>query len=339
MGRKQKLRQERRNRAAAAAAAEKENPPSISTTTTTTTTTTSESAFVSARLNETSHEQEILKYHLEARFPQSDLLDQAFNTTITDPKELPDLLRRGAAEHGCVTSMTKYAIYLNETNIRASYPWFLEGAIRGSTICAAYLLSPPKESMAMTFYWTKMMAKYVVWTKKLNFEGDEDIDSDKKMHDTLERRCADTLERRCAICSEEDTETLTLQQCIGCCMYYYCSEECQTAHWEEHCHRNECKHLNILNKYHRPYAREIRDAIIRGETDIHTLEKLRYKLGLTRPNEEVYPYSSKHTIARDDGTVWFGSTPNSPIGSSLSDTATATATAFEMTNTDNTTSE
>jgi hypothetical protein len=64
--------------------------------------------------------------------------------------------------------------------------------------------------------------------------------------------------------------------------YCYCSKVCQTAHWEKTNHRSECKQLQILNKYHKPYAKDIRDAVIRGETDIYALEKLRYKLGLTR---------------------------------------------------------
>jgi len=85
--------------------------------------------------------------------------------------------------------------------------------------------------------------------------------------------------------------------------------------------QGECKQLKILRKYHKPYAKEIRKAAIRGE--IHpALEKLKYKLGLSRPAEDfdmlrsygihegkpINPY--QHVVARDDGTVWIGTTPN-----------------------------
>merc|ERR1740130_1568420 len=126
--------------------------------------------------------------------------------------------------------------------------------------------------------------------------------------------------RKCVICSKTDTKTLTLQQCIGCSFYCYCGEECQTRHWEEHKHRNECKQVHILNKYHKPYAKEIRDAVIRGDKEIPSLEKLRYKLGLTRPQEEYHEFFKlthkkyeDYLVGREDGTLWVGSVPNSPI--------------------------
>ena len=95
-------------------------------------------------------------------------------------------------------------------------------------------------------------------------------------------------------------------------------------------HRAECKQLKILNKYHKPFAKEIRDASIRGDIFIPALEKLRYKLGLSRPVKDYDQLQNSNThegrpitpsnyiVARDDGTVWIGSFPNS--------TATATAT-------------
>ena len=135
--------------------------------------------------------------------------------------------------------------------------------------------------------------------------------------------------RTCIICSKTDTKTFTLKQCIGCSFYCYCSETCQTTHWKEHNHRGECKQLRILNKYHKPYAKAIRDAAIRGDKEIPSLEKLRYKLGLTRPLEdyqELITYNTHdgklinpkdYVVAREDGTVWVGSFPSSsPIGTS-----------------------
>ena len=69
----------------------------------------------------------------------------------------------------------------------------------------------------------------------------------------------------------------TINACCGCSFYCYCSEDCHTTHWKDkHNHRAECKQLNILDKYHKPYTKEIRDAVIRGDLDseIPALEKL-----------------------------------------------------------------
>mmetsp|Transcript_19969 Transcript_19969/g.20305 ORF Transcript_19969/g.20305 Transcript_19969/m.20305 type:complete len:152 (+) Transcript_19969:125-580(+) len=123
---------------------------------------------------------------------------------------------------------------------------------------------------------------------------------------------------------------------MGCSTCCYCSEECQTIHWVGGNHRSECKHIQILNKYHKPYAKEIREAAVRGETH-PVLEKLRNKLGLTRPTEEYQELRCEHPsthdgepidpfkilVARDDGTVWIGSTPD-PIGLSTGSTTNAT---------------
>ena len=132
------------------------------------------------------------------------------------------------------------------------------------------------------------------------------------------------LGQQCESCSKTNTET-TLNECIGCKCYCYCSVTCQTTHWNEYNHRGECKQFHILNKYHKPYAKAIRDAAIRG--DMHpALDKLRYKLGLSRPRQEYEELLHHNTrdgksidpkdylVGRDDGTVWLGSTPD-PVGS------------------------
>ena len=87
--------------------------------------------------------------------------------------------------------------------------------------------------------------------------------------------------------------------------------------------------MQILNKYHKPYAKEIRDAVIRGDREIPSLEKLRYKLGLTRPREEYLEFHKlkpthngipidpdDYLVGREDGKVWVGSTHCSPIRTS-----------------------
>ena len=88
----------------------------------------------------------------------------------------------------------------------------------------------------------------------------------------------------------------------------------------------ECKQLKILKKYHKPFAKDIREATIRGDHDdcIPELQKLRNKLGLTRPVEdyrkilegelggELSPAKDprEFLVARGDGTVHVGSIPN-----------------------------
>lgn len=97
-----------------------------------------------------------------------------------------------------------------------------------------------------------------------------------------------------------------------------------------------------------PFAREIRNAAVRGETH-PALAKLRKKLGLTRPTIEYQELQGappthegtsidplEYVVARNDGTVWVGSTPNSLLGlSSSSSATTTTATINEVTSTSN----
>jgi len=92
----------------------------------------------------------------------------------------------------------------------------------------------------------------------------------------------------------------------------------------------ECRQFMILKEYFKPrYAREIREAIISGvdPKNIPRLQTLRTQLGLNRPKEDyeelvlclndnnnnntsnrLDPY--KYLVARKDGTVHIGSTPN-----------------------------
>ena len=79
--------------------------------------------------------------------------------------------------------------------------------------------------------------------------------------------------------------------------------------------------MKVLNRYHRPFAKEIHDSSICGETH-PALENLQYKSGLSRPTEEyqelrlgthegnlINPFEC--VVARNDRTIWIGSTPNS----------------------------
>lgn len=241
-------------------------------------------------------------------------------------------LRRGAVENGCVHSMFMIGeLYLEKKQIHLAFPWFFEGALRGNWKCThkvtrAYLKVKPFP-MALTTYWAKMFSQ-------LHNSTFNSLDSN--VAKLLQKSTTIVVERNCVICNKEDTKTLTLRQCMGCSMCCYCSEDCQIKHWVEHNHRSECKQVKILNKYHKPYANDIREAAIRGETHPR-LEKLRSKLGLSRPLEE-YEELCQHNmhegksinpieflIAREDGTVWIGSNPN-PIGPPSFDTDSTTTT-------------
>jgi hypothetical protein len=95
----------------------------------------------------------------------------------------------------------------------------------------------------------------------------------------------------CFRCSKTDLdEDVTLKQCGKCEYFSYCGKECQLIHWKAGAgnHIGECKQLQILNEYHKPYARQIRKAIIRGDDpkNILELQTLREKLGLSRPKQE-----------------------------------------------------
>ncbi|OEU07097.1 hypothetical protein FRACYDRAFT_252140 [Fragilariopsis cylindrus CCMP1102] len=207
--------------------------------------------------------------------------------------------------------------HYNPMYMHLAHPWLLEGAIRGNFRCIMTLIG-----------------EYYFDHAELNRNADVLIDYWGKIAHNANSRLPnlalnglkDRLVRTCVICSKTDTNTSTLKQCIGCSFHCYCSETCQTTHWKDRKHRNECKQLRILNKYHKPYFNEIRDAVIRGDKEIPSLEKLRYKLGLTRPLEdyqELIDYNTHdgklinpkdYVVAREDGTVWVGSFPSSPIG-------------------------
>ena len=94
------------------------------------------------------------------------------------------------------------------------------------------------------------------------------------------------------ICNKEESEDnddVTFLQCGICKFYSYCGKNCQTRHWKDGKHMNECRQVILLRKYCKPsYLKEIREAIIGGQDpkEIHTLQRLRTKLGLNRPQEE-----------------------------------------------------
>ena len=234
-----------------------------------------------------------------------------------------DAFKRGAAETGCVPCMLEYArghSIHKQGNMILRLPWLLEGAIRGNTGCMAMLYNNcycegseySIDATALGDYWGRIITS---------------MNPDIPLT-TIERRknFKKEIGTSCFICMKIDTNTLTLKQCMGCSFHYYCSETCQTLHWNEHNHRGECKQLRILNKYHKPYAKAIRDAVIRGDDPKHIpeLQTLRTKLGLNRPEEDYKELVGLLNADNDDddsdpyryvttekGTVHIGSTPES----------------------------
>ena len=83
-----------------------------------------------------------------------------------------------------------------------------------------------------------------------------------------------------------------LERCAMCKAYNYCGKKCQKAHWDKDNHRGECKQVNILKIYHKPYYKEILKQIRRGDSadSIPALQLLRTKLGLTSPKRNTKNY-------------------------------------------------
>jgi len=290
------------------------------TTTTTTTTTTIAAEVIAAAFATSdviSDADATEKYGMEKgeaqdnQLPKSDMYVQAMAGKLTIGEQFP-LIKLGITEDDCVHCMyymgfiLRNASYVSCKHAHAALPWYLEGAIRGGFKCTMSLIRgfyigkayPDRKTVALMDYWGKITKKYF-------------SDVAAVLVDEIGLKNARSLvTRECIICSEIDTKTLTLKQCQGCSMYCYCSEECQTIHWKERKHRNECKQVQILNKYHKPYAKQIRDAVIRGDKEIPSLEKLRNKLGLLRPDEDsdIFPTNpDDYLVGREDGTVWVGS--------------------------------
>ena len=69
----------------------------------------------------------------------------------------------------------------------------------------------PIPPLALMTYWGEMYKAYKEWS------GSSNIDKIGK----------GDIYRMCTICGKDDTETLTIKQCMGCITYCYCSDTCQ----------------------------------------------------------------------------------------------------------------
>ena len=190
-------------------------------------------------------------------------------------------IKHGAQNDGCVPCLFCYAnIQRQGGNWYLVLPFALEGAIRGHVGCMNLLISFYEKlktvpAMALSSLWAKMKIEL----------GNTFITEEKR------KQIKKIDAQECFICRKKDLEDndVTLVKCGTCKYYSYCGKNCQTRHWQEGKHMNECRQVILLRKYCKPsYVKEIRKAIIDGQDpkDIHTLQRLRMKLGLNRPKEE-----------------------------------------------------
>ena len=226
-----------------------------------------------------------------------------------------DAFQRGS-ETGCIPCMLRYTDYLSEGEkenmIHLRLPWLLEGAIRGhfhikDLLVIFYSNAKPAHPNALQHYWAKILNSL-------------HLSSGIRKEQRNDARVF--FGNVCFTCSEKDSDDRKFQQCNKCKFYTYCGKECQLRHWNEGTHRGECKQLQILNTYHKPYAKNIHKKITRGDdpAEIIELQTLREKLGLSRPKDEYKELllllgddalrqgRREFIVARHDGTVHIGST-------------------------------
>ena len=245
-------------------------------------------------------------------------------------------------ENGCVRCLFEYTMKIlndgatrentttselinNNMNPHLALPLFLEGAIRGypdavTMICGVYGQANGKDGCRYG-HWRSRPADLLTsyWQKiRLKDEDREERIQTKKVNKKLQEHYG----VMCSLCGKEDSETVTLMKCDGCKFYYYCSKECQKKMWQEGQHAGVCRHLGLLNKYHKPFAKKIRRDLVEhrlAPRDIPELQELRQRLGLCRPQVDYQDLleaaktqqldPAQLILPRKDGTVQIGSFP------------------------------
>ena len=204
-------------------------------------------------------------------------------------------------------------------------PLLLEAAIRGSTdtvesLCHVYS-QVMHEERGVDYEDLHVPATPLVlyWGNQGSWKYDREHRAPMKQQTKEMKELTGT---HCSVCKKEDSETVTLMKCDGCKFYYYCSKECQKKMWVEGQHAGVCRHLGLLNKYHKPFAKTIRkDLAVHGiaPRDIPELQELRQRLGLSRPQADYQELleeaqagrldPTQLILPRKDGTVQIGSFP------------------------------
>ena len=243
-------------------------------------------------------------------------------------------------EHGCVPCLNEYTttilldgatvenrmvsdIFEDNRHLHLALPLSLEGAVRGdpesmSTLFEIYCKVQHEETDICRFghttpatpllmYWNKFSLKNKNWDREERTQQNESNEDLKK-----------ELGTQCSVCEKQDSEIVTLMKCDGCKFYYYCSKECQQKMWVEGKHAGVCRHLGLLKKYHKPFAKKIwKDIAVHciPPQNIPELQELRQQLGLSRPQADYQDLlearvdSAQFILPRKDGTVQIGSFP------------------------------
>ena len=189
--------------------------------------------------------------------------------------------KRGAESKSCVPCFYHYAdLQIQRGNIILALPFLVEGSIRGHVTSVGKVVNCLRQAVkplpfALINFWLKLM--HELGATFISEEIRKEMKKDNASG--------------CFVCSKKDLEDndVTLVTCGICKSYSYCGKNCQTRHWKEGKHMNECRQVIILRKYCKPsYVKEIREAIIDGKDpkEIDTLQRLRMKIGLNRPKEE-----------------------------------------------------
>jgi len=200
-------------------------------------------------------------------------------------------------------------------NPHLAVPFYFELAIRGhgysmDRLVDCFNASKPAEAMALSSFWLKTHLK-----TKTKF-------SDNKSAEENRKEVKKAVANECCMCCKkksEDNNDVTIVKCGICKFYSYCGKDCQTRHWKQGKHRNECCQVILLRKYCKPqYVKEIREAIIGGQDpkDIDRLQRLRMKLGLDRPKEEyeelLFPFENNNNNDDDNTNTTINSTTPKP---------------------------
>ena len=246
-------------------------------------------------------------------------------------------------ENGCVHCMDAYTMKIlvdgtkrehkniaemiqENINLHLALPLLLEGAIRGNQDAIEFVCDIYQQAIHETddssryndhshpatpliLYWRKIRLKHYARENRTKMK--QENAEVKEWHGT-----------KCSVCEKEDSETVTLMKCDGCKFYYYCSKACQKKMWLEGQHAGVCRHIGLLNKYHKPFAKKIWTDIAVHQIaprNIPDLQELRQRLGLSRPHADYQESldaaqagrldSAQLILPRKDGTVQIGSFP------------------------------
>ena len=259
-------------------------------------------AFAEKRRKDQLVDESILLFPIKSGyFEIGSRLRQANPTSRRHQSLALDAFLRGSKTDGCIRCMIRY-YQLHETIhgvnmiLPLRLPWVLEATIRGSyhalthTLSGLYFGSSQQQATsALNYYWMKRVR---VLHPQLPTNAREVLKGIKEHDGDI---CA-----VCEIACCDDPNKLVVQ-CSGCRYYSYCSKEHQIEHWNTWNHRGECKQLQILNTYHKPYAKRIHQAILRGvdPTRIREFQTLRTKLGLNRPTAD-YEEDAVASFLQDD---------------------------------------